>query len=194
MSSMQKGLLCAVAVVAIVVFVFREQIGLFGNEITSDTQVNWSSCTVKKDAKGAPFSFIRCTEPTMVWMAFREGDYVGAHTVDEHRLRGHAQDFSMELLSAFRESHRLSADMTNTSEEVSLGAERKLWDEVYAQQLTKQKKFGNEGALGNGLLMTRFGDDVYRVLACVSHTDSEILCENAAIDMLYNGMEATIGH
>ncbi len=190
MTSSQRFFIVAIPV-CILLFVFRDQIGtLGGQKITSDTQVNWSSCTSKRSE---PFVFIKCTEPTPSWMAYREGPFGDARLVERSRLKSNAQQLSIELLDIFKAHHRLSADMINTSEDITLGGEHMLWDEVFAQQLLKQNMYSTKGeVLGNGHTMVRFGDNKFRVLSCVSQTDSGTFCENAGVDVLYSGLEETL--
>lgn len=193
MSSGKNVAAAVIVVTGVLFFVFRDQLFFFNHdEVTSDVEVDWSSCTVTDDLGGGPYKFLRCTEPTMVWMAVQEGPYGDVSRAQVSGLQKDALELSGEIIDEFKQSHQLSTDMTNTSEHITLGGTRMLWDEVYAQELRKKDKFTEE-VRGHGMRLVRFGDGMFRVLLCVSHTDSDTLCENAGVDLLYNGLDETLG-
>lgn len=161
---------------------------LCGESMTSDTEVEWSSCEIVDGLGSTKSTYYMCTEPVNVWFAHREDPYSSPERVDPDRLKMHAQHYIDVAEGEFRRTSLLVDNMRAHSQTFYDGRRFEPWEYASAVEFRRMQETSRKVS-GHGIRYIAMSDDVARSFLCLSSTDSVTLCENAAEVFYANKLE-----
>lgn len=161
---------------------------IFGEGMTSHTEVDWSSCERVDRLEDMASSYYMCQEPVKVWFAYRHDPYPSPWKVDARRRRIHTEHY---LSSANQEFVRLSLSidgMREVSQTFYDGERVEPWDGAHSVEFQRRHEVTDKVS-AHGVRYLGLANDLASSFLCLSHTDSPQLCHHMADAFYANEME-----